>query len=66
MLCDGMCCERGACNSSEMSSMSMIEWPDWDCCFVISMRWIASCLPVFSEVFAKPVYCFLHLGKAVE
>ena len=33
--------------------MSMIEWPDWDCCFVISVRWIASPLPVFNEAFAK-------------
>ena len=50
------------CNSSEMSSMSMIEWPDWDCCFVISVRWIASCLPVFSEAYAV----FLHLVEDVE
>ena len=41
-----------------MSSMSMIEWPDWDCCFVISVRWIVSCLTVLSEVFAKRALSF--------
>ena len=54
----------------------MIEWPNWDCCFVISVRWIASCLAVFSKAFAKHafsftyvlffIFFFLHLVKDVE
>ena len=55
----------------------MIEWPDWDCCFVISVRWIASCMAVFSKAFAKHAFSFtyvlfffffffLHLVKDVE